>query len=126
MQFLYPNAPVTSIRNGRPPTQQLIHQLLASLQTHRVNTLTELCRIEHIAATCPSDEDARAFQGPMTCAWTHYVNSNQMLSELRGMTPSYPFCGDIITVAKALVRNDPDSDRSWNFAWLCLMKIKDE
>ncbi|KXX80307.1 hypothetical protein MMYC01_203333 [Madurella mycetomatis] len=100
-----------------------VHQLIESLQTHRVNTLTELCRIERIAASCESEDDARAFQGPMTAAWSYYVSSNQMLSELRGLTPNYPFCGDILISAQAMVRGDPESNRSWNFAWLCLVKI---
>ncbi|KAK3695712.1 hypothetical protein B0T22DRAFT_370404, partial [Podospora appendiculata] len=101
-------------------------QLIESLQTHRVNTLTELCRIERVAAACETEEDARAFQGPMTAAWDYYVTSNQMLSELRGLTTSYPFCGDILTQAQALVRSDPESNRSWNLAWLCLVKIRDD
>ncbi|KAK3337656.1 hypothetical protein B0T19DRAFT_80376 [Cercophora scortea] len=104
---------------------QSTRQLIESLQTHRVNTLTELCRIERVAAACETEEDARAFQGPMTAAWDYYVTSNQMLSELRGLTPSYPFCGDILTQAQALVRSDPESNRSWNLAWLCLVKIRD-
>lgn len=49
-----------------------------------------------------------------------------MLTELRGLTPSYPFCGDILIHAQNLVQNDPDSNRSWNYAWLCLNKIIDE
>lgn len=109
-----------------PPNLQSIRNLIESLQTHRVNTLTELCRIERVAASCDSEDDARAFQEPMTAAWRYYVNSNQMLSELRGLTSSYPFCGDILTQARLLVDNDPDSNRSWNLAWLCLVKIRDE
>ena len=62
----------------------------------------------------------------MTAAWAYYVSSNQMLSELRGLTTSYPFCGDILQNAQVLVRNDPESNRSWNLAWLCLAKIVDE
>jgi hypothetical protein len=62
----------------------------------------------------------------MTAAWEYYVNSNQFLTELRGLTRSYPFCGDIVHDAHVRVRNDPDSNRSWNLAWLCLMKIRDE
>lgn len=61
----------------------------------------------------------------MTAAWAHYVGSNQMLSELRGLTPNYPFCGDMLAHAQALVRSDPESNRSWNLAWLCLVKIRD-
>lgn len=108
------------------PQQQSVRQLIESLQTHRVNTLTELCRIERVAAACENEEDTQAFQGPMTAAWDYYVTSNQMLSELRGLTRNYPFCGDIVTDAQIRVRNDPDSNRSWNLAWLCLVKINDE
>ncbi len=100
--------------------------MIDSLETHRVNTLTELCRIERVAASCDSEDDARAFQGPMTAAWEYYVNSNQLLTELRGLTRSYPFCGEILRDAHVRVRNDPNSNRSWNLAWLCLMKIRDE
>ncbi|KAB5517389.1 hypothetical protein GE09DRAFT_1208589 [Coniochaeta sp. 2T2.1] len=112
-------------RKGRA-SQQSVRQLIESLQTHRVNTLTELCRIERVAAACESEEDTRAFQGPMTAAWDYYVSSNQMLSELRGLTRNYPFCGDVLADAQMRVRNDPDSNRSWNLAWLCLVKINDD
>ncbi|EFX01961.1 hypothetical protein CMQ_5032 [Grosmannia clavigera kw1407] len=104
-------------------SQKSIKQLIESLETHRVNTLTELCRIEGAAAACEHEEDARAFQEPMTAAWVYYVESNQFLSELRGLTPSYPFSGDVLAEAQRRVRNDPDSNRSWNMAWLCLSKI---
>lgn len=106
--------------------QHSIHQLINSLVTHRVNTLTELCRIERVAATCEDPDDARAFQEPMTSAWTHYVTSNQFLAELRGLSPNYPFSGDVVYDAHVRVRGDPESNRSWNLAWLCLMKIKDD
>lgn len=98
--------------------------MIESLQT--VNTLTELCRVERAAASCESDEDARAVQEPMTTAWSYYVSSNQMLTELRGLTTNYPFCGDILIDAQTLVRSDPMSNRSWNLAWLCLVKINNE
>lgn len=62
----------------------------------------------------------------MTAAWDYYVNSNQFLTELQGMTRNYPFNGDIVAEAQRRVRSDPDSNRSWNLAWLCLMKIRDE
>jgi hypothetical protein len=79
-----------------------------------------------VAAKCDTEEDARAFQGPMTAAWAYYVSSCQMQLELCGLTARYPFCGDILQKAKELVRNDPESNRSWNLAWLCLRKIVDE
>jgi len=83
-------------------------------------------RIERIAAECDNEEDARLFQEPMTSAWEYYVSSNQFLSELRGLTRNYPICGDIVYDAQLRVRSDPESNRSWNLAWLCLRKIKDE
>ncbi|KAK6086039.1 hypothetical protein SCUP515_00399 [Seiridium cupressi] len=100
-------------------------QLIESLRTHRVNTLTELCRIEKVAASCETEEDAIAFQEPMTSAWTYYVQ-NQFLTELRGLTPNYPLSAEVVNEAVRRVRNDPDSNRSWNMAWLCLVKIRDD
>lgn len=105
--------------------QQSTQQLIDSLNTHRVNTLTELRRIERVAAEA-SDEDALAFQSPMTSAWTYYVTSNNLLSELRNLTRNYPFSSDMLDDAKWRVSNDPDSNRSWNFAWLVLVRMKDE
>jgi hypothetical protein len=105
--------------------QQNTAQLIESLNTHRVNTLTELCRIERVAATA-SDEDALAFQGPMTSAWTYYVTSNNLLNELRGLTRNYPFSSDALDDAKYRVNNDPESNRSWNYAWLVLEKMRNE
>jgi hypothetical protein len=90
-----------------------------------VNTLTELCRIERVAATA-SEEDALAFQEPMTMAWTYYVTSNNLLSELRGLTRNYPFSSDALDDAKYRVSTDPESNRSWNYAWLVLVKMRDE
>ncbi|KAK6087800.1 hypothetical protein SCUP234_01439 [Seiridium cupressi] len=100
-------------------------QLIESLRTHRVNTLTELCRIEKVAASCETEEDAIAFQEPMTSAWTYYVQ-NQFLTELRGLTPNYPLSAEVVNEAVRRVRNDADSNRSWNMAWLCLVKIRDD
>lgn len=100
--------------------------MIESLQSHSVNTLTELVRIERVAATCEDENDAVAFQGPMTEAWNYYVSSNQLLTELRGLTRNYPFCGDILVDGQMRVRNDPASNRSWNLAWLCLQRIVDE
>ncbi|SPO00262.1 uncharacterized protein DNG_03107 [Cephalotrichum gorgonifer] len=100
-------------------------QLIESLETHRVNTLTELCRIERVAATC-NEADAAAFQGPMTAAWDYYVTSNQLLLELRGLTRSYPFSADVLYEARVRVGGDPASNRSWNMAWLVLRKMRDD
>ncbi|KAI1334675.1 hypothetical protein F5Y15DRAFT_420606 [Xylariaceae sp. FL0016] len=103
-----------------------ITQLLDSLRTHRVNTLTELRRIERVAASVPDEADALAFQAPMTSAWAYYVCSHQFLTELRGLTPGYPISGDLVDEAHRLVQNDPESNRSWNLAWLCLVKMRDD
>ncbi|PHH85542.1 hypothetical protein CDD83_275 [Cordyceps sp. RAO-2017] len=114
----------SSSKSNRPRSSVL--QLIDCLTTHRVNTLTELCRIERVAASCEDEADARAFQKPMTAAWVHYVTSHQLLTELRGLTRSYPFCGDVVREAYRRVRSDPNSNRSWNLAWLCLRTMKDD
>jgi hypothetical protein len=105
--------------------QRSTDQLIESLRTRRVNTLTELRRIEIIAAAS-SDEDQAKFQEPMTAAWKYYVDSNNLLNELRGLTRNYPFSSECLDEAKWLVLNDPESNRSWNVAWLVLTKIQDE
>ncbi len=97
-------------------------QLLRSLRTHQVNTLTELRRIEKIFAAYDSPDITEA----MTNAWAHYVNSNNLLSELRGMTKNYPFSSACLDAAKAKVIEDPESTRSWNYCWLILTKIESE
>lgn len=63
--------------------------------------MTEIVRIEQIAATCDDENDAVAFQRPMTEAWNYYVSSNQFLTELRGLTRNYPFSGHVLDDAKA-------------------------
>ena len=97
-------------------------QLINSLRTHRVNTLTELRRIEKIFAHF----DQAEFSEPMTTAWAYYVNSNNFLSELRGLTKNYPFSSECLDEAKWKVIEDPASTRSWNYCWLVLMKIQNE
>jgi hypothetical protein len=107
--------------------QQSTAQLIQSLNTHRINTLTELCRIERVAADPNTSEaDQQAFQNPMTTAWNYYVSSNNMLNELRGLTRNYPFSSEALDDAKWRVSNDPESNRSWNYAWLVLAKMRDE
>ena len=96
-------------------------QLLDSLEKHKVNTITELRRIERILAQVASHD----VTGPMTRAWLHYVDSNNLLSELRGLTRNYPFSSECLDVAKWLVINDPASSRSWNYCWLVLVKIRE-
>ncbi|KAK4663740.1 hypothetical protein QC763_611070 [Podospora pseudopauciseta] len=118
----------TGHKSGSSSTSgsQSARQIIESLLTHRINTLTELCRVERLVANAETEEDQLAFQEPMTSAWIYYVESNQMLSELRGLTPNYAFSGEMLTYAQGLVRNDPQSNRSWNFAWMVLEKITEE
>lgn len=77
-------------------------------------------------AASASEADQLAFQEPMTLAWNYYVTSNQMLNELRNITRDYPFSSDALDAAKWGVSNDPASNRSWNYAWLVLVKMRDE
>jgi hypothetical protein len=60
----------------------------------------------------------------MTSAWLHYVNSNNLLSELRGLTRNYHFSSECLDEAKQLVISDPESLRTWNYCWLILTKIE--
>jgi hypothetical protein len=43
----------------------------------------------------------------MTAAWAHYVNSNNLLNELRGLTKNYPFSSDLLDEAKVDDCPDP-------------------
>lgn len=98
--------------------------MIESLRNHTINTLTELCRIERVAMASEGEE-MNAFQGPLAVAWDYYVNSNQLLLELRGLTRNYPASSSLVEEAKRLVSADPGSGQSWNLAWLCLVKIRD-
>lgn len=62
----------------------------------------------------------------MTSAWAHYVNSNNLLNELRALTRRIPFSSECLDEAKAQVVADPASVRSWNYCWLVLVKIEKE
>lgn len=62
----------------------------------------------------------------MTSAWAHYVNSNNLLQELRALTRRIPFSSECLDEAKAQVVADPASVRSWNYCWLVLVKIEKE
>ncbi|KAM3508134.1 hypothetical protein MY11210_006859 [Beauveria gryllotalpidicola] len=110
----------------RSPSPRTIRHLLDTLAHQRVDTMTELCRIERAAAACARPDDARAFQGPMTRAWVRYVAGRRLLVELRGLTPGFPVCAELIDEAHRRVRADPASNRSWNLAWLCLVRIRDD
>ena len=79
-----------------------------------------------MAASCENEEDAQAFQEPMTGAWNYYVTSNQFYTELSGLTRNYPISADLVNDALYRVQSDPNSNRSWNLAWLCLTTMKDQ
>jgi hypothetical protein len=100
--------------------QNNLEQLIEALRTHRINTITDLRRVERIFAHMDSPEVTE----PMTRAWMHYVNSNNLLSDLRGLTRNYPFSSECLDEAKFLVISDPQSARSWNYCWLVLVKIE--
>lgn len=97
-------------------------QLIHSLQTHKVNTLTELRRIEKVFASANAIDTTE----PMANAWVHYVDSNNLLSELRGLTKQFPFSSECLDEAKRQVIGDSSSTRGSNFCWLVLTKIRQE
>jgi hypothetical protein len=56
----------------------------------------------------------------MTAAWAHYVNSNNLLNELRGLTKNYPFSSDLLDEAKVRASILPDRNlliKLANSAW---------
>lgn len=101
-------------------TENEKRQLINALQTHRINTISELRRAERSLATIDSADVSE----PMTSAWTYYVNYHGLLTELRSLTRNYPFSSDCVEEAKRRVYSDPSSNRSWNLAWLVLTKIQ--
>ncbi|KAK2804881.1 hypothetical protein FQN50_006386 [Emmonsiellopsis sp. PD_5] len=100
---------------------QNIQQLIDSLRTHRINTITELRRVEKTFAQCNTVNSAEA----MANAWIYYVNSNNLLSELRSLTRNFPFSSECLDEAKALVIADPQSARSRNYCWLVLFQMQE-
>ncbi|KAK2747127.1 hypothetical protein FQN57_002384 [Myotisia sp. PD_48] len=101
--------------------QQDKETLIYWLRSGRVKSFIDLRRIEKICA----ELDCEEVTGPMTSAWLDYVNSNNLLNELRTMTNPYSFSSECLDEAKSLVVQDPESTRSWNFCWLVLRKIHD-
>ena len=63
------------------------------------NTVIELRRIERLLIQRASGDVTE----PLTTAWAHYVNSNNLLSELRGLTQNYPFSSECLDEAKWMV-----------------------
>ncbi|RPB16520.1 hypothetical protein P167DRAFT_480794 [Morchella conica CCBAS932] len=121
-EYSYPASTSGAPYSSSQISQTEINQMLHTLRSHRVNTLTELRRIEKVLASV----NPLAYYAPMTEAWNHYVSSNNFLSELRGLTRQYPFSTELLESAKWSVYNDPDSSKSWNFAWLILTKLRNE
>ncbi|EUC48516.1 hypothetical protein COCMIDRAFT_33998 [Bipolaris oryzae ATCC 44560] len=93
---------------------------IQALRAHRVNTIVELRRIEKAFAVLGTSDCSEA----MTSAWSYYVDSHSLLTELRGLTRNYPFSSDCLDEAKRRVYIDPASNRSWNLCWLVLSKIQ--
>ncbi|ATY59034.1 hypothetical protein A9K55_002546 [Cordyceps militaris] len=116
----------TTATNRRRPPPPHVQQLVDALTHQRANTMTALCRLERRAAACAHPDDARALQAPMTRAWARYVTSHQLLSELRGLTRGFPASAALVAEAHRRVRADPASNRSWNLAWLCLARMRDD
>ncbi|KAF1997729.1 hypothetical protein P154DRAFT_496490 [Amniculicola lignicola CBS 123094] len=97
-------------------------QMIQALRSHHINTLVELRRVEKVFATLGSPDVTE----PMTAAWSYYVNSHGLLTEVRGLTKNYPFSSECLDEAKNRVYSDPNSNRSWNFCWLVLSKIQND
>ncbi|KAH7359916.1 hypothetical protein BKA66DRAFT_514938 [Pyrenochaeta sp. MPI-SDFR-AT-0127] len=108
----------TSRRISAAEKQQYIN----ALQTHQINTLTELRRVEKAFAVLGTPDCSE----PMTLAWSYYVDSHSLLTEVRGLTRNYPFSSDCLDEAKRRVYSDPASNRSWNLCWLVLSKIQND
>ncbi|KAL5377514.1 hypothetical protein DPSP01_009705 [Paraphaeosphaeria sporulosa] len=94
-------------------------QMIQALNTHRINTLSELRRTEKAFAKLGSSDVA----APMTAAWSYYVNSHGLLTDIRGLTKNYPFSSECLEEAKRRVYADPESNKSWNLCWLVLNKV---
>ncbi|KAF2404572.1 hypothetical protein EJ06DRAFT_210216 [Trichodelitschia bisporula] len=97
-------------------------QWIHALRTHRINTITDLRRVEKIFASIGTSDVTE----PMTTAWSYYVNSHTLLTELRSLTRNYPFSSECVEEAKRRVYSDPSSNRSWNLCWLVLNKIRSD
>ncbi|KAK1822166.1 hypothetical protein LTR12_003305 [Friedmanniomyces endolithicus] len=110
--------PGAMVNDAGSTTQAQKRAMIAALNEHRINTIGELRRVERIFATLGSPDVTQ----PMTAAWMYYVNSNSLLTELRGLTRNYPFNSECLDEAKRRVHADPASNRSWNYCWLVLAK----
>ncbi|KAK2600413.1 hypothetical protein N8I77_009949 [Diaporthe amygdali] len=119
---------MSSSRSGRSShghkkekgAQRSVRRIIESLQSHSVNTLTELVRVERIAATC-DESDAVAFQGPMTEAWSHYLSTSLSLTDLSpsirsDSTSSHPICSHLASQGPA-ASGDTDT---WTLNMSCV------
>ncbi|KLJ05873.1 hypothetical protein EMPG_10698 [Blastomyces silverae] len=102
--------------------EQNKEELVNALRTHRINTITELRRAERTLI----QYDFTKVTEPLSQAWMYYVNSNNLLCELRSLTKNYPFSSECLDDAKALTVSDPKSMRSWNYCWLVLSKMQEQ
>lgn len=89
---------------NHPAPKAQKHALIAALNERRVNTVGELRRIERIFANlghsdltepmtsaCKVAKTSASIDTKLTLSGVHYVNSNMLLTELRGLTRNYPF-----------------------------------
>ncbi|KAL8974379.1 MAG: hypothetical protein Q9197_001374 [Variospora fuerteventurae] len=110
----------TDVANLFRPIQADKDRLIHSLRTHTINTLPELRRIERIFSALNAPDTAV----PMQNAWIYYVDSHNLLNELRGLTRDYPFSSECLDEAKARVPRNGNG--GGNYCWKVLKWVKDQ
>ncbi|KAI4134167.1 MAG: hypothetical protein LQ341_006068 [Variospora aurantia] len=110
----------THVANLFRPIQADKDRLIHSLRTHNINTLPELRRIERIFSALNAPDTA----APMQNAWIYYVDSHNLLNELRGLTRDYPFSSECLGEAKAMVPRN--GNVGGNYCWKVLKWVKDQ
>ncbi|KAL8651149.1 MAG: hypothetical protein Q9210_003417 [Variospora velana] len=110
----------THVANLFRPNQADRDRLIHSLRSHTINTLPELRRIERIFSALNAPDTA----APMQNAWIYYVDSHNLLNELRGLTRDYPFSSECLDEAKARVSRNGDG--GGNYCWKVLKWVKDQ
>ncbi|KAI4145439.1 MAG: hypothetical protein L6R39_003804 [Caloplaca ligustica] len=95
-------------------------RLIRSLRSHTINTLPELRRIERIFSALKAPDTAE----PMKDAWIYYVDSHNLLNELRGLTKNYPFSSECLNEAKA--RAPRVGGGGANYCWRVLAWVRDQ
>jgi hypothetical protein len=93
------------------------------LNLQRFRTFTDLVRVERRMMPFVSHPEVN---GTLRDLWLTYVNSNNLLSELRNLTTRYPFCSECLDEAKELALIELNSSQSWNYCWLTLTQIEKE